>query len=159
MKTFPTFEVQINFHAMKYFAILPILMLMLAGVSAQNAAPKMAANDVARETTDALVKKYTLHADQAKQMYGIQARKQRNLAQIASIQTSNPAKYRSKVQGVQQGTLHSIRGVLNTKAQVGLYNETQRTVRSQRADKRKELMVKKSSKEEIDAAMLEIYAE
>jgi hypothetical protein len=42
---------------------------------------------------------------------------------------------------------------------VGLYNETQRNVRSQRADKRKELMVKKSSKEEIDAAMLEIYAE
>jgi hypothetical protein len=40
-----------------------------------------------------------------------------------------------------------------------LYKETQGKVRLLQADKRKELMVKKSSKEEIDAALLEIYAE
>jgi hypothetical protein len=160
MKTFPTFGVSINIDAMKYFFVLPILMLLLAGsVQAQNTPAQTADDAVARTATDVLVKKYTLNADQAKQMYTVQVRKQRNLSQIESLKTTNPAKFRSKLQGVQQGTLSNIRGVLNTKAQVDLYKSTQGKVRLLQADKRKELMVKKSSKEEIDAALLEIYAE
>lgn len=160
MKTFPTFEVSINVDAMKYYFVLPFLMLLLAGsAQAQNAPTQTATDAAARTATDVLVKKYTLNADQAKQMYTIQVRKQRNLAQIEGLKTSNPTKFRSKLQGVQQGTLRSVRVVLNTKAQVDLYKETQGKVRLLQADKRKELMVKKSSKEEIDAALLEIYAE
>jgi hypothetical protein len=160
MKTFPTFGVSINVDAMKNFFVLPILMLLLlGGAQAQNAPTQTATDAAARTATDVLVKKYTLNADQAKQMYTIQVRKQRNLAQIEGLKNSNPAKFRSKLHVVQQGTLRSVRGVLNTKAQVDLYKETQGKVRLLQADKRKELMVKKSSKEEIDTALLEIYAE
>ncbi|MBU6340044.1 MAG: hypothetical protein KGS48_00995 [Bacteroidetes bacterium] len=144
---------------MKQFAILPFFLMLLQSLAAQSASPSSANQDVARDATDALVKKYNLNADQSKQMYQIQQRKQRNLADIQADKTSNSALYGAKLQAIQKGTLNSIRGVLNNKAQVDLYNKTQAEVRRKKADKRKELMVKKSSKAEIDAAMLEIYAE
>jgi len=45
----------------------------------KNASPNDAA---ARAATEQLVAKYTLNADQAKQVYAIQQRKQRNIAEI-----------------------------------------------------------------------------
>lgn len=118
------------------------------------------ANDaVAREATDKLVAKYTLNADQAKEIFTIQQRKQRNLGEIAPLQTSNRSLYLSKLESVQKGTLSSIRRALRTKEQVDLYNKTQTDVRNQRSVKRKELSVKNLSKEDMQAALLEIYAE
>ncbi|MBV6442425.1 MAG: hypothetical protein DYG98_19735 [Haliscomenobacteraceae bacterium CHB4] len=117
-------------------------------------------NDAAiREATDKLVAKYTLNADQAKEMYAIQQRKQRNLDEIASLQTSNRSLYLAKLESLQKGTLAGIRRILRTKEQVELYNKTQTEVRNQRSIKRKELSVKNLSKEELQAALLEIYAE
>ena len=112
-----------------------------------------------REATEKLVAKYTLNADQAKQMYAIQQRKQRNLGEITPLQTSNYTLYLSKLESLQRGTLASIRRILRTKEQIELYQSTQRDVRVQRAEKRKELAQKSTSKEETQAALLGIYAE
>ena len=91
-----------------------------------------------RKATEVLTAKYTLNADQAKQMYTIQLRKAKNVAQITSFQNSDPALYRAKMQNVQNGTLASIRRILNTKAQVDLYQKTQAELRNQRAQKREQ---------------------
>lgn len=145
---------------MKHFAIL--LCCLFTGFFAANAqspAPQPAANDAARAATDKLVAKYTLTADQAKQMYTIQVRKQRNQAQFQSFKDSDPALYNAKMQSLQKGTLNSIRRTLRTKEQVALYDKTQREVRNQRAEKRKELSIGNASKATVDAAMLDLYAE
>ncbi|MCW5923287.1 MAG: hypothetical protein KIS77_13155 [Saprospiraceae bacterium] len=129
-------------------------------VMAKPPAGAASANDaVAREATDKLVTKYTLNADQAKEMYGVQQRKLRNLEEIAPLQSSNRSQYLSKLENVQKGTLGSIRRILRTKEQVDLYNKTQSEVRVQRANLRKELTPKNLSKDDLQAALLEIYAE
>lgn len=113
----------------------------------------------AREATDKLVAKYTLNADQAKEMYVVQQRKQRNLGEIAALQTSNRSLYLAKLESVQKGTLSGIRRILRSKEQVELFNKTQTEVRTQRSVKRKELSAQNLPKEDVQAALLEIYAE
>lgn len=147
-------------------ALAFFLMVVSVGASAQKVEAKppsdnadSPADAVAREATDKLVAKYTLDADQAKQMYTVQQRKQRNLGQIAPLQTSNRSLYLAKLESVQKGTLASIRRILRTKEQVDLYQKTQTEVRTQRAVKRKELTGKNTSKEDMQAALLAIYAE
>lgn len=112
-----------------------------------------------RKATEALTAKYNLNADQAKQMYRIQVRKSKNMAQIAALQDADPALYRAKVQNVQKGTLSSIQRILNTKAQVELYRKTQADIRVLRNKKQKELASKKASKAAVETALLAIYAE
>ena len=112
-----------------------------------------------RKATEALTAKYALNADQAKQMYTIQLRKAKNMAEIANFESADPALYRAKAQNVQKGTLASIRRILNTKAQVDLYQKTQAELRIQRSKKQKELSTKNASKAELETALLAIYAE
>jgi hypothetical protein len=123
------------------------------------ATPNPAHEKAAREATDLLAAKYRLDADQSKQMYTIQLRKQRNTAEILPIKAENPALYHAKVKSLQKGTLASIRRILHTKEQVDLYQKTQVSVRSQQAEKRKALMAQQVSKEEIEVALLDIYSE
>ena len=92
-------------------------------------------------------------------MYTIQVRKQKNLNAIAALQSSDPALYRVKLQNVQTGTLAGIRRVLNTKEQVMIYRKTQTDLRTQRNKKQKEMQAAHASKEDIDMALLGIYAE
>ncbi len=145
---------------------LTALLLFVVSIAFQSAAqeaspatPNPAHEKAAREATDLLTVKYKLDADQTKQMYTIQLRKQRNTAEILPLQTENPALYSAKVQSLRKGTLASIRGVLHTKEQVDIYQKTQISVRSLQADKRKEMMGQQRSKEEIEAALLDIYSE
>lgn len=150
---------------MKQLFALALFLISTLAVSAQDvkstppAATPPANDAAAREATDKLVAKYTLNADQAKEMFTIQKRKLRNLDQIASLQTSNRSLYLSKLESLQKSTLASIRRVMRSKEQVELYNKTQADVRTQRADKRKELAAQKPSKDDLQAALLEIYAE
>ncbi len=128
--------------------------------SAAPAAPTNSANDLElRKTTEALTEKYQLSPDQAKQMYSIQVRKKKNLAQIEALQNSDPALYRAKVQNVQKGTLASIRRILQTKEQVDLYQKTQSEMRTLRAKRQKELAATNVSKDVVETALLAIYAE
>jgi len=142
------------------------LLVLLQGSMALNAqetkttAPTSATNDqLIRKTTEVLTAKYSLNADQAKQMYTIQLRKAKNLEQIAAFQNSDPALYRAKAQNVQKSTVANIRRILHTKAQVEIYQKTQADLRVLRNKKQKELAGQKASKEAIETALLEIYAE
>ncbi len=147
------------------FSLLLCLALGLTTVFAQTNAAKTAAPPVqideaaARQATEQLVKKYTLNADQAKQMYGIQTRKLRNLADIEPLRTANAAQFRAKLESIQRNTASAIRRILRTKAQVEIFKKTQADVRLQRAAKRKELAGQNAPKEVVDAALLDIYAE
>ncbi len=146
-------------------AILLLAFLNLFSLSAQSnqpaAKPAQATitNPQAVRFTEALTAKYTLTADQAKQMYQIQARKLRNATELQAIKTTNPALYHTKLEHLQTGTLASIMRILHTKEQVQVYRKTQAEVRTQRAAKRKELLLQNTPKEAVDAALLEIYAE
>lgn len=142
-------------------------LLLSAGLVAQkvetappaSAALKPADEAAARAATEALVLKYAFNADQAKQMYTIQVRKLRNLAAIESIKASDPARYRAKLKSVYSGALASTRRILQTKAQVAIFDQTKVDIRQRQAEKRKEMMVAGASKDAIEMAMLEIHAE
>lgn len=118
------------------------------------------ADDTAmRKVTEQLTEKYNLSADQAKQVYRIQQRKNRNLTEIAALQQSNQVQYQAKVRNIQEGTLANIRRVLNSKEQVDVFQQTQAEVRGLRSAKRKEMTTQGASKEAVEAAVLAIYAE
>ena len=142
-----------------------LLCALFAGqfLSAQSGAPGATSltnsDPEVRNTTAALVTKYSLNADQAKQMYKIQLRKNRNMSEIASLQSKDLALYQAKWNNVQKGTWVSIRGILNTKEQVNLYRKTQGELRGLRNAKRKELTAQKVAKEVVESAVLAIYAE
>lgn len=152
-------------------SLLALILLFVSAVSSQAqskeaaapvapAAPGAAVNDVeVRKSTDALAVKYSLSADQAKQMYTVQLRKAKNLAQIESLKSTDPALYVAKVQNVQKSTLSGIRKILNNKEQVELYQKTQGEIRVARNKKQKELAAKKASQQEMNATLLGIYAE
>ncbi len=146
-------------------SLFSLLFLLPCGIALnaqkiESSAPAAVTNDQeVRKATEALTAKYSLNADQAKQMYNIQVRKSKNMAQIAAFQSSDPSLYRAKVQNVQKGTLASIRRILNTKAQVDIYQKTQGDLRVLRNKKQKEMATKKASKEEIETALLGIYTE
>lgn len=127
--------------------------------AAPAAQPSSASNPVARAATEALVAKYTLGADQAKQMYQIQVRKMRNLSAIAELKSSNPALYQRKLQALQTNTWTRIRRILNTKKQVELYKKTQADLQIQRTEKRQELLRQNADRAAIELAVLEVYAE
>jgi hypothetical protein len=123
-------------------------------------APATSPNDaVAREAAEKLVKKYALNADQGKEMFAIQQRKLRNMSEIDSLKSSNRSLYLAKLESLQKGTLASIRRLMRTKEQIDLYDQTQKEVRSKRAEKQKEFAGKNASKEDVKAALLEIYIE
>jgi len=144
----------------KMFFFLVLFFHCASAMNAQTFVSSTITNDQEiRRATEALTAKYKLNADQAKQMYTIQLRKAKNVAQIAAFQNSDPALYRAKMQNVQKGTLASIRRILNTKAQVDLYQKTQADLRVLRSKKQKELATKKASKETVEIALLAIYAE
>ena len=118
------------------------------------------ADDTAmRKVTELLTEKYNLSADQAKQVYQIQQRKNRNLTEITALQQSNQAQYQAKVRNIQEGTLANIRRVLSSKEQVDVFQQTQAEVRGLRSAKRKEMTAQGASKEAVEAAVLAIYAE
>jgi len=117
-------------------------------------------NDAAaRAATEQLVAKYTLNADQAKQVYAIQQRKQRNMAEIEPLKITDRSLYLAKLESLQKGTLTSLRRVLHTREQLELYQKTQADVRVKRAEKRQELAKAKAAKDDIRAAILDIYEE
>jgi hypothetical protein len=145
---------------MKFFlAFAACFFLSLTLSQAQSGAKAPASDPVLREATDVLVAKYNFNADQAKQMYTILARKKRNMAQIAGYQTSDPAKYRLKLESIQTGTQTSVRRILHTREQVKKWEDTKRNIRSQRAAKQKELSSQGASKEAIQDALLAIFEE
>jgi hypothetical protein len=119
----------------------------------------VSADVLAKETTIKITEKYHLNADQAKQIYKIQARKLRNLEQIAVLQSENPKMYLAKLESVHNGTLASIKRTLKTQEQMDVFNKTMAEIRNKKAVKRKEMMTQSATKEAIEAALIDIYFE
>lgn len=142
------------------FSLL-FLLVSFAGNAQQTqaTAPTPVDDSDIRKTTEILTEKYSLSADQAKQMYKIQTRKAQNLAEIAELQNTDPALYNAKVQNVQKSTLANIRRILQSKEQVEIYQKTQSEQRHLRNQKQKTMVAQKATKAAIDAALLAIYAE
>ena len=115
--------------------------------------------DTAKVAAEQLTAKYSLDQTQAAQMYVIQQRKQRNMNEIAELQTTNPEKYSQKLSNVQQITLGSMKRLLKTKEQALLFQQTQAEVRRLKSAKRKEMHAAGATTQEIDAAVNAIYAE
>src|SRR5690349_6917310 len=146
---------------MRRFLPLMFLAFWIQSAIAQSGAPADASvsDQEIRKNTEALVLKYGLNADQAKQMYRIQKRKYRNMAEIAGFQATDVALYQAKWQNVQKGTWTSIRSILKSKEQVEIYRKTQAGLRGQRNEKRREMVAKKAPAQAVEAAVLAIYAE
>ena len=128
-------------------------------LTAQTAQSKDAADKEVRKATEVLIAKYQLNADQSKQVYTVLKRKHRNMAEIAPLMSTDRALYNNKCLQVQKSTLSGIRRVLNTKEQVTQFQKTQTDMRTLREAKRKEWSRKNVAREELDAVLLEIYAE
>jgi response regulator of citrate/malate metabolism len=122
-------------------------------------APAPAEPSAAHQLTQQLTAKYQLDTDQSRQMLKVQQRKLRTMTELEAFKLSDPVKYRAKLEGLQTGTLNSIRRLLKTPAQVDLFQKTQTEVRIQRATKRKELTQAGASKEAIEDAMRALYTE
>ncbi len=95
----------------------------------------------ARSATEKLTTKYALNADQAKQVYQIQTRKFRNLAQIEALRASEPAKFEAELRSVRQSTAANFRRVLRTKEQVAIFKKTEAANRAHVAAARKKQAV------------------
>lgn len=144
---------------MKQFLVLVISCVFFQLAAAQNEAPD-ASVDPARAATEQLTLKYKLEPKQAKEMYTIQARKFKNLAEVATLKAGDPVLYRKKIQNIQKGTLNSIRRLISRHPeQIAIYDQTQKEIRTLRAQKRKEMALQAQSPELVEAALLDIYAE
>jgi hypothetical protein len=145
--------------------LLTLLIASALPVFAQTADKRIEATKIPADsaaavaTTEQLAAKYQLDAAQKTRMQAVQLRKQRSLAELAPLQATDPALYLQKMKNLQRGTLASIRNILNTREQIALYRKTQSDIRKQRAVKQEEMMAQQASKEALDAALLDIYAE
>jgi len=135
----------------KIFALFFLLALLPAAYS-QTADP-------AREAAEQLVRKYALDSKQADKAHTIQVRKQRNLAEIEALKTSDPVLYHAKMESIQKGTHASIRRMLTTPTQRELFQQTQSEQRRLRAEKRLAMEAQGASDLVIEAAVLAIYIE
>lgn len=118
-----------------------------------------AAAEAAQQDAKQLIAKYELNEQQAAEMLKIQQRKQRTLLELDTFKTADPALYRAKLASLQNGTLASIRRVLTTETQVSLYQKTRTELRTQRAEKRKEMMLAGATPEAVEDAVLTVYFE
>lgn len=121
--------------------------------------PEADTADPAREAAAQLTEKYTLDADQTADVYTIQLRKQRNLAEILPLKAQNRPVYLNKLNSIQRGTQASIRRLLKTDAQRDLFQQSMADQRRLRAEKMRELQAKGVSALAIEEAVLEIYFE
>lgn len=121
--------------------------------------PLVADDSTARAVTNKLIEKYDLNADQAKQMYGVQVKKNQGVSEITFLKESNKTLYISKLQMLQAQTAANIRRILKSKEQVTLFQKTQQEIRDKRAVKKAEMTRQNYKKEEIEWALLEIYDE
>ncbi len=124
-----------------------------------NVKPLLAEDSLARSSTIKLVEKYDLNADQAKQMYGVQVKKNQSLAEIDFLKETNKSLYINKLKIYQAQTVANIRRILRSKEQVSLFQKTQQEIRDKRALKKVEMTRQNYKKEEIEWALLEIYDE
>lgn len=101
-----------------------------------------------------MVRIYNLDEKQAATAVEIQERRFRNLAEIASLESTDKNLYRHKYKAIQQSTDASLRRMLNEE-QMAIYNQRAIEIRNKKAEKTAELKEQGLSMEEIEDALLE----
>ncbi|MEN0002724.1 MAG: hypothetical protein AAF798_01225 [Bacteroidota bacterium] len=108
--------------------------------------------------TEAMVKYYDLDETQAQKMEVIQARKYRNLADIASLEQSDRTLYLRKLKSIRTGTWASTRRILR-EDQMQPYNDLLIERRRKESAFIKEQKATGKTKAEIELALLELEVE
>ncbi len=108
-----------------------------------------------RAAADEMIEMYNLDEKQATTALEIQERRFRNLAEIASLETTNKDLYRHKYKAIQQSTDASLRRILH-EDQMVIYKKHKMELRVERAAKTEELKAKGLTIEEIEEALLEM---
>jgi len=139
---------------MKNLIFSAMLLFFAFGAMAQTAAVKTPA----QEATEKMTQLYSLDQKQQAEMLKIQERKYRNLAEIASMKTSDPGLYVRKIQSIQTGNNASFERILSTE-QAKTLREQQLQLREKKAVAFKEMKATGASHYEIDLKMLELDLE
>jgi hypothetical protein len=135
---------------MKKIFFCAMVMFMVLSVSAQTAG---AQSDV-EEATRELVSVYGLDENQSAEMFKIQERRLKNLAEIEPLRQSDYQLYLHKRRNVRLGTEGSIKRLLNEE-QMEIFNRQLLERRKKESEYIKELRQKGAGKEEIQKAILE----
>ena len=130
-----------------FFSILS-LFLAVSVIAQGSVDPKV------REAADEMVEIYSLEEVQAATALEIQERKYRNLAEIASLESTNEDLYRHKYKAVLQSTDASLRRMLNDEQMI-IYNQRKTEMRNKRAEKTAEMKAQGLAIEDIEKALFE----
>lgn len=118
-----------------------------------------AQSSVAKTQSDAWIAKYDLNEAQQQKAIAIAERKQTQLGEIEPLKTTTPKAYYAKLDAVQNGTLASIRLLLDSKEQLAVYNTTLANNRKERAEAKKQLQKQGLSEQEISQRLVLIFSE
>jgi hypothetical protein len=110
-------------------------------------------------TTTAWANKYQMDEGQQAQALKIAQRKELQLVEIESLLATQPKQYYARLDAIQKGTLISLQKLFNSPEQKAAFDKTQMEVRKQRAQLKKELRAKGSSKAEIEQQLIRLHAE
>ncbi len=125
--------------------------LVVLALSAQTTTDQ----DAVQQATSEMASLYQLDAKQTAKMQTIQERRFRNLAEIETLQDSDPRLYLIKKKNIRKGMEHSIRMML-TQEQMPIFNQQLVDRRKRESEKIKQMRLNGASKEEIQNALLEI---
>ncbi len=131
-----------------FFSILSLFLAV--SVIAQSSV-----NPNAKKAADEMIKIYDLDEKQSVTALEIQERRYRNLAEIASLESTDKDLYRHKYKAILQSTDASLRRMLNEN-QIASYNERKMDLRERKAEKTAELKEQGLSMTEIEDALLEM---
>lgn len=115
---------------MKKIFLSCIVLLFTVGLFAQQ---NVKTTNPAQTITDQLVTKYQLDKKQAAEMLKIQTRKLRNESEIATLKTTDLAKYLAKVESLETGINFSFRKML-TVEQRKIFDQEKHDLRTKRAN-------------------------
>ncbi len=109
----------------------------------------------ARKAADEMIEIYDLDEKQSATALEIQERRYRNIAEIASLESTDKDLYRHKYKAILQSTDASLRRMLN-EGQMAIYNQRKMDLRERKAAKTAELKEQGLSMTEIENALLEM---
>lgn len=136
----------------KYLFILPALFLALTTFAQQD----VSATDPAVQTVvEKFTTKYNLNEEQVAKMVKIQQRRIKNLNEIATLETADPATFLQKRKAINTGTEVSVKMMLD-KNQRLLFDEDRSEIRMKKAEKTAELKAQGMSAKDMEPYLMEI---
>ena len=141
---------------MKKYLLIICALFLSVGIYAQQGTSVSDAS--VQKVVDKFTEKYNLDDEQKEKMAKIQERRLNNLAEVAHLETQDPAKHLQKREAINAGTEVSIKMMLN-KDQRADYDKDRIDIRLKKAEKTKELKAKGMSIEQMKSYLIEIEDE